>query len=193
MPSEQGDRAAAVHDYHDLCCMPKGAAWHLLWQAPLAQVIHPFSCMQACKSGHAVRFMCQIWMHAGLGFIPGVIYAGLSWSLYFTAYNRAKQRYQGLYDTQRLAAPLHLASAAEAGVLVSSWAPSCLLGSDIRQRISFVAVSMWKVHGSCLRAMLEHLSSIPDQRMLMCLGIADHKACKMWLPCQAIVKTQHIS
>ena len=47
--------------------------------------------------------------------------AGLSWSLYFTAYNQAKQRYQGLLDTQRLSAPLHLASAAEAGVLVSPW------------------------------------------------------------------------
>lgn len=45
--------------------------------------------------------------------------AGLSWSLYFTAYNQAKKRYQGLLDTQRLSAPLHLASAAEAGVLVS--------------------------------------------------------------------------
>ncbi len=45
--------------------------------------------------------------------------AGLSWGLYFSAYNRAKERYQKSSGQTKLAPQLHLLSAAEAGCLVS--------------------------------------------------------------------------
>jgi hypothetical protein len=44
--------------------------------------------------------------------------AGLSWGMYFTAYNNAKIRWQGLRHESSLPAPLHLLSAAEAGCIV---------------------------------------------------------------------------
>ncbi len=44
---------------------------------------------------------------------------GLSWGIYFTAYNNAKMRWQGLRNEASLSAPLHLLSAAEAGCIVS--------------------------------------------------------------------------
>ena len=45
--------------------------------------------------------------------------AGLSWGIYFFAYNRAKERYQRLLQQSKLSPQLHLLSAAEAGSLVS--------------------------------------------------------------------------
>ena len=44
--------------------------------------------------------------------------AGLSWGIYFTAYNNAKMRWQRLRGEDSLPAPLHLLSAAEAGCIV---------------------------------------------------------------------------
>ena len=44
--------------------------------------------------------------------------AGLSWGIYFTAYNNAKVRWQGLRNQATLPAQLHLLSAAEAGCIV---------------------------------------------------------------------------
>jgi hypothetical protein len=49
--------------------------------------------------------------------------AGLSWGIYFTAYNNAKIRWQGLRNESSLPAPLHLLSAAEAGCIVSPLTP----------------------------------------------------------------------
>lgn len=43
--------------------------------------------------------------------------AGVSWGLYFFAYNRAKERYQGVLEQSKLSPQLHLLSAAEAGAL----------------------------------------------------------------------------
>jgi hypothetical protein len=47
-------------------------------------------------------------------------FPGLSWGIYFTAYNNAKMRWQGLRNEASLPAPLHLLSAAEAGCMVSA-------------------------------------------------------------------------
>ena len=47
-------------------------------------------------------------------------YAGLSWGIYFTAYNNAKMRWQSARGESTLPAPLHLLSAAEAGCIVSA-------------------------------------------------------------------------
>ena len=44
---------------------------------------------------------------------------GLSWGIYFFAYNRAKERYQRMLQQTKLSPQLHLLSAAEAGSLVS--------------------------------------------------------------------------
>lgn len=44
--------------------------------------------------------------------------SGLSWGIYFFAYNRAKERYQRWYDTKHLAPQYHLSAAAEAGGVV---------------------------------------------------------------------------
>ncbi|KAK9808587.1 hypothetical protein WJX72_000133 [[Myrmecia] bisecta] len=52
------------------------------------------------------------------GLSPALLGAGLSWGIYFAAYNQAKQRYQKWLNQPRLSAPLHLLSAAEAGALV---------------------------------------------------------------------------
>ena len=47
---------------------------------------------------------------------------GLSWGIYFTAYNNAKLRWQRMRGEELLPAPLHLLSAAEAGVEVGTYA-----------------------------------------------------------------------
>ncbi|XP_061999891.1 folate transporter 1, chloroplastic isoform X1 [Rosa rugosa] len=52
------------------------------------------------------------------GFSPAVIGSTVSWGLYFFFYGRAKQRYSKNGD-EKLSPGLHLASAAEAGALVS--------------------------------------------------------------------------
>ena len=49
---------------------------------------------------------------------------GLSWGIYFTAYNNAKLRWQRLRGEESLPAPLHLLSAAEAGCEVGASALS---------------------------------------------------------------------
>ena len=49
--------------------------------------------------------------------------AGLSWGIYFTAYNNAKVRWQGLRNQATLPAQLHLLSAAEAGCIVRLHCP----------------------------------------------------------------------
>ncbi|XP_030549934.1 folate transporter 1, chloroplastic isoform X2 [Rhodamnia argentea] len=52
------------------------------------------------------------------GFLPAVLGSSLSWGLYFFFYGRAKERYSARRE-ESLSPGLHLASAAEAGVLVS--------------------------------------------------------------------------
>ncbi|XP_012072876.1 folate transporter 1, chloroplastic isoform X2 [Jatropha curcas] len=52
------------------------------------------------------------------GFLPSVLGSTVSWGLYFFFYGRAKQRYSKNRD-EKLSPGLHLASAAEAGALVS--------------------------------------------------------------------------
>jgi hypothetical protein len=47
---------------------------------------------------------------------------GLSWGIYFTAYNNAKQRWQMSRNETSLPAPLNLLSAAEAGCVVGTFA-----------------------------------------------------------------------
>ncbi|KAI5684145.1 hypothetical protein M9H77_05373 [Catharanthus roseus] len=51
------------------------------------------------------------------GFYPAVLGSTVSWGLYFFFYSKAKQRY--LQNREELSPGLHLASAAEAGALVS--------------------------------------------------------------------------
>ncbi|XP_059623558.1 folate transporter 1, chloroplastic isoform X2 [Cornus florida] len=51
------------------------------------------------------------------GFYPAVLGSTISWGLYFFFYSKAKQRY--LRNREELSPGLHLASAAEAGALVS--------------------------------------------------------------------------
>lgn len=51
------------------------------------------------------------------GFYPAVLGSTVSWGLYFFFYSKAKQRY--LESRKELSPGLHLASAAEAGALVS--------------------------------------------------------------------------
>ncbi|XP_039167341.1 folate transporter 1, chloroplastic isoform X3 [Eucalyptus grandis] len=52
------------------------------------------------------------------GFLPAVLGSSLSWGLYFFFYGRAKKRYSAKRE-ESLSPGLHLASAAEAGALVS--------------------------------------------------------------------------
>ncbi|KAK3433819.1 hypothetical protein EUGRSUZ_D01095 [Eucalyptus grandis] len=52
------------------------------------------------------------------GFLPAVLGSSLSWGLYFFFYGRAKERYSAKRE-ESLSPGLHLASAAEAGALVS--------------------------------------------------------------------------
>ncbi|KAL3144844.1 hypothetical protein ABBQ38_001950 [Trebouxia sp. C0009 RCD-2024] len=58
------------------------------------------------------------WHALYSGLAPGLLGAGLSWGIYFSAYNRAKERYQKSSGQTKLAPQLHLLSAAEAGCLV---------------------------------------------------------------------------
>lgn len=58
------------------------------------------------------------WRALYSGLAPGLLGAGVSWGIYFSAYNRAKERYQRRTGQVKLAPQLHLASASEAGCLV---------------------------------------------------------------------------
>lgn len=126
------------------------ASSHLCHQDHLA-LLH-----EAC--GQAIQHVWQSPMHSLHTHLlhclvkQCVTCTGLSWSLYFTAYNRAKQRYQGLLDTHRLSAPLHLASAAEAGVLVST--PLWALGSLQSMHLPFSRDSLLLVHHCALEAVI---------------------------------------
>jgi hypothetical protein len=73
------------------------------------------------NTAHAVFTIARLEGLRGLyaGFFPAVIGSTVSWGLYFFFYGRAKQRYARGRDDEKLSPALHLASAAEAGALVS--------------------------------------------------------------------------
>ncbi|KAH1260296.1 Folate transporter 1, chloroplastic [Glycine max] len=72
------------------------------------------------NTAHAVFTIARSEGLRGLyaGFLPGVLGSTISWSLYFFFYDRAKQRYARNREG-KLSPGLHLASAAEAGAIVS--------------------------------------------------------------------------
>ncbi|CAB4287736.1 unnamed protein product [Prunus armeniaca] len=72
------------------------------------------------NTAHAIFTIARLEGLGGLyaGFSPAVLGSTVSWGLYFFFYGRAKQRYSKNRDEQ-LSPGLHLASAAEAGALVS--------------------------------------------------------------------------
>ncbi|XP_006599354.1 folate transporter 1, chloroplastic-like isoform X5 [Glycine soja] len=72
------------------------------------------------NTAHAVFAIARSEGLRGLyaGFLPGVLGSTISWGLYFFFYDRAKQRYARNRE-EKLSPGLHLASAAEAGALVS--------------------------------------------------------------------------
>ena len=53
------------------------------------------------------------------GVVPALVGSTVAWGVYFTMYNNAKARYRLKYDVHDLPSHLHLASAAEAGLVVS--------------------------------------------------------------------------
>lgn len=57
-------------------------------------------------------------MYLCAGLTPALIGSGVAWSMYFFAYNQAKQRYHRMTGQQRLNPAAHLISAVEAGSLV---------------------------------------------------------------------------
>ncbi|KAM1261725.1 hypothetical protein ACFX13_027659 [Malus domestica] len=72
------------------------------------------------NTAHAIFTIARLEGLRGLyaGFSPAVLGSTVSWGLYFFFYGRAKERYSKDRENQ-LSAGLHLASAAEAGALVS--------------------------------------------------------------------------
>ncbi|XP_047163050.1 folate transporter 1, chloroplastic-like isoform X3 [Vigna umbellata] len=72
------------------------------------------------NTAHAVFTIARSEGLRGLyaGFLPGVLGSTISWGLYFFFYDKAKQRYARNREG-KLSPGLHLASAAEAGGLVS--------------------------------------------------------------------------
>ncbi|GMJ08778.1 folate transporter 1 [Hibiscus trionum] len=72
------------------------------------------------NTAHAIFTITRLEGLRGLyaGFLPAVLGSTVSWSLYFFFYGRAKQRYSKNRE-EKLSSGLHLASAAEAGALVS--------------------------------------------------------------------------
>ncbi|XWS42108.1 hypothetical protein CRYUN_Cryun17cG0140500 [Craigia yunnanensis] len=72
------------------------------------------------NTAHAIFTITRLEGLKGLyaGFFPAVLASTVSWGLYFLFYGRAKQRYSKNRE-EKLSPGLHLASAAEAGVLVS--------------------------------------------------------------------------
>ena len=97
-----------AHDYNDLCCMLKRAAWLLLWQAPLAQVTHHPSCLhaslktQACSEIHVSNLdACK----------PG-LYTGAISQVWYT------QAFPGACTSLRITEP---SSATRAFMIHSAW------------------------------------------------------------------------
>ncbi|RVX16565.1 Folate transporter 1, chloroplastic [Vitis vinifera] len=80
------------------------------------------------NTAHAIFTITRLEGLRGLyaGFYPAVLGSTVSWGLYFFFYGRAKQRYSK-NGTQKLSPGLHLASAAEAGALVSTCAYNDLI------------------------------------------------------------------
>ncbi|XP_039066734.1 folate transporter 1, chloroplastic-like isoform X1 [Hibiscus syriacus] len=72
------------------------------------------------NTAHAIFTISRLEGLKGLyaGFLPAVLGSTVSWGLYFFFYGRAKQRYSKNREGT-LSSGLHLASAAEAGALVS--------------------------------------------------------------------------
>ncbi|XWS45479.1 hypothetical protein CRYUN_Cryun15aG0140300 [Craigia yunnanensis] len=72
------------------------------------------------NTAHAIFTITRLEGLKGLyaGFFPAVLGSTVSWGLYFFFYGRAKQRYSKNRE-EKLSPGLHLASAAEAGALVS--------------------------------------------------------------------------
>ena len=89
--------------------------------------------MHACAAG-ALAGMCMACMRSQQMGMNAA--AGLSWGIYFTAYNAAKQRWQRLRGEESLPAPLHLLSAAEAGCVVCARSAAQLQCSPCRRRVA---------------------------------------------------------
>ncbi|KAK8619131.1 hypothetical protein V6N13_133098 [Hibiscus sabdariffa] len=72
------------------------------------------------NTAHAIFTITRLEGLRGLyaGFLPAVLGSTVSWGLYFFFYGRAKERYSKNRE-EKLSSGLHLASAAEAGALVS--------------------------------------------------------------------------
>lgn len=72
------------------------------------------------STAHAIFTIIRLEGLKGLyaGYFPAVLGSTVSWGLYFFFYGRAKQRYSK-NEEEKLSPGLHLASAAEAGALVS--------------------------------------------------------------------------
>ncbi|XP_057420855.1 folate transporter 1, chloroplastic isoform X1 [Lotus japonicus] len=72
------------------------------------------------NTAHAIFSIARSEGLRGLyaGFLPGVLGSTISWGLYFFFYDKAKQRYARNRE-EKLTPGLHLASAAEAGAIVS--------------------------------------------------------------------------
>ncbi|KAL4388551.1 hypothetical protein GQ457_09G009890 [Hibiscus cannabinus] len=72
------------------------------------------------NTAHAIFTISRLEGLKGLyaGFLPAVLGSTVSWGLYFFFYGRAKERYSKNRE-EKLSSGLHLASAAEAGALVS--------------------------------------------------------------------------
>ncbi|TYJ14266.1 hypothetical protein E1A91_A10G106400v1 [Gossypium mustelinum] len=72
------------------------------------------------NTAHAIFTITRLEGLKGLyaGFLPAVLGSTVSWGLYFFFYGRAKQRYSKNRE-EKLSSGHHLASAAEAGALVS--------------------------------------------------------------------------
>ncbi|TXG59729.1 hypothetical protein EZV62_014302 [Acer yangbiense] len=88
------------------------------------------------NTAHAILTIARLEGLRGLyaGFFPAVIGSTVSWGLYFFFYGRAKQRYSKNGE-EKLSPGLHLASAAEAGALVSHGAIQFTAYEELRKVI----------------------------------------------------------
>ncbi|KAH7566345.1 hypothetical protein JRO89_XS08G0140900 [Xanthoceras sorbifolium] len=86
------------------------------------------------NTAHAILTIARLEGLRGLyaGFSPAVIGSTVSWGLYFFFYGRAKQRYSKNGE-ENLSPGLHLASAAEAGALVSHGAIQFTAYEELRK------------------------------------------------------------